>query len=126
MPGRGKASQTDLLAICAAEHGRFVLAVEGKVDETLGPLVSEWDNGTANRRERLQGLLELLDLEHDQARTLRYQLLHRTAAAGLRLDGDVVAGSVHGRPAGGVGRRAAMLGARGRESAAAVRAVTDL
>lgn len=81
MPGRGRASQTDLLAVCTSDQGHFVLAVEAKVDETLGPIVREWDNGTPNRRERLGGLLQLLEIEEESAGLLRYQLLHRTTAA---------------------------------------------
>ncbi len=81
IPGRGKPSQTDLLALCEDQNGRFILAVEGKVDETLGPLVSEWDNGTPNRRTRLRGLVDILGGDPEQISDLRYQLLHRTAAA---------------------------------------------
>lgn len=80
LPGRGKASQTDLLALCEAESGTFVLGVEGKVDETLGPHVCDWDSGTPNRRTRLEGLAALLGADLATAAPLRYQLLHRTAA----------------------------------------------
>ncbi|MBK0401212.1 hypothetical protein H0I76_18590 [Limibaculum sp. M0105] len=81
IPGRGKASQTDLLALCEARGERFVLGIEGKVDETLGPLVSEWDDASPNRRARLSGLIELLEANPAGTARLRYQLLHRTAAA---------------------------------------------
>lgn len=81
MPGRGRASQTDLLAICETPAGRLVIGVEGKVDETLGPLVREWDDGTPNRQARLAGILRLLEIDRRDVEDLRYQLLHRTAAA---------------------------------------------
>lgn len=81
LPGRGKASQTDLLALCRSRGQAFTLGVEGKVDETFGPLVSEWDNGTPNRRLRLDGLVGLLGGDPRGIAGLRYQLLHRTAAA---------------------------------------------
>lgn len=81
VPGRGRASQTDLLAIGDTPEGRLVIGVEGKVDETLGPLVREWDNGTPNRQARLAGILELLEIDRREVNDLRYQLLHRTVAA---------------------------------------------
>lgn len=83
IPGRGKASQTDLLAVCEVPIGKVVVGVEGKVDETLGPFVHEWDNGTPNRQARLAGLLDMLGIERADADGLRYQLLHRTAAAAI-------------------------------------------
>jgi len=81
IPGRGGPSQTDLLALCEANGVRFVLAVEGKVDETLGPLVSVWDNGTPNRQARLAGLVGLIGGNPATVADLRYQLFHRSASA---------------------------------------------
>lgn len=81
IPGRGKASQTDLLALCKAEGGSFILGVEGKVDETLGEVVSDWYNGTPNRQVRLEGLVDLLGGDFTAIGNLRYQLLHRSASA---------------------------------------------
>ena len=81
IPGRGRASQTDLLAICNVPAGRVVIGVEGKVDETLGPLVRDWDTGAPNKQVRLAGLLDMLGIARSDADDLRYQLLHRTAAA---------------------------------------------
>jgi hypothetical protein len=74
-------SQTDLLAVLGLESTLAVLAVEGKVDESFGPLVSEWSTGNEPRRTRLQTLTKLLDLAGQDIAGLRYQLLHRTAAA---------------------------------------------
>lgn len=45
LPGRGKPSQTDLLAIVRHKDGNAILGVEGKVDEPFGELVSEWLKG---------------------------------------------------------------------------------
>lgn len=81
--GCGAPSQTDLLAVVTADHGRrlAIVAVEAKVRESFGPLVHEWRNGSPTRETRLAKLCELLRLERDSAMALRYQLLHRAAAA---------------------------------------------
>jgi hypothetical protein len=94
IPGRGSPSQSDAMvhAYCAA--GRVVISVEGKVREPFGELVSKWMAGDsnivlrgdalirslANRRARIDGLASILGLACDVS-GLRYQLLHRTAAA---------------------------------------------
>ena len=81
LPGRGGGSQTDLLALCRVEGIRFILGVEGKVDEPFGKLVSEWRNGTDNREVRLKDLVKRLGRDFTSIGNLRYQLLHRTASA---------------------------------------------
>jgi hypothetical protein len=59
-----------------------VLAIEAKVRESFGPYVKDWlAEGGHNREERLRNLCDLLDLNTETASGLRYQLLHRTAAA---------------------------------------------
>ena len=79
---RGRPSQTDLLALVGDGESFAVLGVEGKVDEPFGPLVSEWlTDASANKRARLSVLQETLGLEDHNVSNLRYQLLHRTAAA---------------------------------------------
>jgi hypothetical protein len=80
--GCGAPTQTDLLALLSKNDELVVLAVEAKVDESFGPLVEEWiADGSLNKHKRLRGLCERLNLEPEQAAGLRYQLLHRTAAA---------------------------------------------
>lgn len=97
LPGRGRPSQTDLLAIVRLQAGNAVLAVEGKVDEPFGPLVDDWLTGRAdaempptepanedrgaNRRVRLAGLCQTLSLDPGVVGRLHYQLFHRTSAA---------------------------------------------
>jgi len=83
VPGRGRASCTDLMVTARTPAGtKVVIGVEGKVDETFGPLVAEWlTKGGANRQDRLDGLCEALGLEPMQVGALRYQLFHRTYAA---------------------------------------------
>ena len=59
-----------------------MLGIEGKVDEPFGPFVSEWlTNASANKQARLSVLRETLGLADRGVSILRYQLLHRTAAA---------------------------------------------
>ena len=79
---RGRPSQTDLLALTGDGEGFTVLGVEGKVDEPFGPLISEWlTDASANKRARLSVLQQTLGLADHNVSNLRYQLLHRTAAA---------------------------------------------
>lgn len=82
--GRGNPTQTDLLAVLAVGKKLAVLAIEAKVRESFGPYVRDWlAEGGNNRAERLHGLCDLLNLSTEPASALRYQLLHRTAAAVL-------------------------------------------
>jgi hypothetical protein len=82
--GRGNPTQTDLLAVLAVGDELAVFAVEAKVKESFGPHVQDWlAEGGNNRAERLHGLCNLLDLSVETLSGLRYQLLHRTAAAVL-------------------------------------------
>lgn len=82
--GRGKPSQTDLLAVLGLREGLAVLGVEAKVKESFGPYVRDWlAEGGDNRAQRLHGLCRLLEVDTSAVLDLRYQLLHRTAAAVL-------------------------------------------
>jgi hypothetical protein len=77
----GRRSQTDLLAFCQTMSGYSVIAVEGKVDESFGPLVSEWRDGSPNKEGRFISLCDCLGLDADLTISLRYQLFHRAASA---------------------------------------------
>ena len=89
VPGAGRPSHTDLMVEAAdAAGGRVVIAVEGKVNESFGPLVGAWlrevdhERSAANKLERLRGLCDGLGLPMGAGtEALRYQLLHRTWAA---------------------------------------------
>jgi len=83
VPGKGRASCTDLMVTARALDGSGVtVGVEGKVDESFGELVSDWIvKGGANRQDRLDGLCEGLDLGPARVGGLRYQLFHRCYAA---------------------------------------------
>jgi len=83
VPGKGRASCTDLMVTARTPEGKgVVIGVEGKVDESFGELVSDWiSKGGVNRQDRLDGLCEGLELEPSRVGGLRYQLFHRSYAA---------------------------------------------
>jgi hypothetical protein len=82
LPGGHRASQTDLMVFGRAEGGAFAVAVEGKVAESFGPTLGEWDRtGSAGRQERWSYLCRELVLSEGQPESLRYQLFHRAASA---------------------------------------------
>jgi hypothetical protein len=82
LPGGRRESQTDVLALFRTGSGLLVAAVEGKVDESFGPLVAEWRrDGSPGKVERLAYLCDRLGLEPAAVDDLHYQLLHRTASA---------------------------------------------
>lgn len=77
----GRPSQTDLLVLASLGTGLAIIGVEGKVDEPFGDFVSRWHDGSPGRSTRLAGLCRTLGLDPQQCNKLRYQLLHRCAAA---------------------------------------------
>jgi hypothetical protein len=86
LPGGTTASQTDLWVLARTANGETVsLAVEGKVDEKFDDLVADWlsrhGEPSEGKRKRLEYLCSLLDLDPETVLLLRYQLVHRTAAA---------------------------------------------
>jgi hypothetical protein len=75
-------SQADVLAIIGLPGELAVMAVEGKLDESFGALVSEWlVNASTSKHRRLAQLVKTLGLDAAETGPLRYQLLHRTASA---------------------------------------------
>jgi hypothetical protein len=77
-------SQTDVLAILRLPDEIAIMAVEGKVDESFGQLVSEWLRAAppaSKKPARLKRLAQTLGIDVSACETLRYQLLHRTASA---------------------------------------------
>lgn len=86
LPGGRRQSQTDLLVLAEVRGELLAVAVEGKVREDFGPTVQEWlgDSPSRGKRSRLKFLAQKLgiaDLDSRELRHIRYQLLHRTAAA---------------------------------------------
>lgn len=81
LPGGTRESQSDVFALVRHPGGLATYTIEGKVDEPFGPTVGEWGaNPSMGKKERLAALCELLGLEACPV-DIRYQLLHRTAAA---------------------------------------------
>jgi hypothetical protein len=77
--GRGP-SQTDVLAILEIGSGLAVVGIEGKVDESFGRYVFQWNDGSPSKATRLASLSKRLGIKTELASNLRYQLLHRTVA----------------------------------------------
>ena len=99
LPGGRSASQCDVFALVRSDDNTYAVAVEAKVDEPFGPTVEEWlENASDGKKTRLRFLCETIGLESPPKGQLRYQLLHRTAAAILeanRFDADAAAMVVH-------------------------------
>lgn len=81
LKGGSRPSQNDILVLANCLSGLVSIAVEGKVHETFGELLSDWDKGTSGRNIRLQYLTDTLGLSSKPSNDLRYQLFHRTASA---------------------------------------------
>ncbi len=78
----GHPTQTDLLTVLRLSNAAYaVIAVEAKVDEPFGPIIRDWNDGTGRKEERLSALCNYFDLSQNLILDLRYQLLHRSAAA---------------------------------------------
>ena len=81
-PTGGRPSQTDLFALGTSSEGLVAVSVEGKVDESFGPTLEERrSDSSPGVQGRIRFLLNLLRLRADIPGGIRYQLLHRTAAA---------------------------------------------
>lgn len=81
-PPGGRPTQCDLFAVARGGQSLVAIAVEGKVKEPFGPLVSEWlMDGSEGKRTRLRFICDKLGLREKEVEGIRYQLLHRTAAA---------------------------------------------
>ena len=73
---------TDLLVNAKSYDSPMPITVEGKVVEGFGKTVTGWKPESAeNRMIRLKGLCDWLDLPVSSVSNVRYQLIHRTAAA---------------------------------------------
>lgn len=113
LPGRGKASCSDLFVLAKSSGDLVSITVEGKVAESFDVLVSEWllrksvpetvttevaptgeeveavatptaphkSGPSAGKLKRLAYLCQMLGVDEEAVRPLRYQLLHRTVSA---------------------------------------------
>jgi hypothetical protein len=78
-------SQTDLLTIARVADRLAIIAIEGKADESFGPLVDAWLKKKGRRKARLDLLRDILGTTVTDV-TLRYQLFHRSAAAAIEAE----------------------------------------
>jgi hypothetical protein len=82
LPGGERASQTDVFTLVRTSIGVVACGVEAKVAESFDKTVGEWSvSASIGKQQRLAHLCELLGLSNPPPSELRYQLLHRTAAA---------------------------------------------
>lgn len=84
LPGGRGESQCDVFALVRAGDETIAVAVEAKVNEPFGPSVADWMvDASAGKTERIAFIRDLLGLPDGPIGHIRYQLLHRTAAAVL-------------------------------------------
>lgn len=82
LPGGVRASQNDLFVLARSLSGPVSIMVEGKVSESFGPTLDEWQQDMSpGKRKRLNFLVQSLGLSEVPGGGIRYQLLHRAASA---------------------------------------------
>ena len=82
LPGGARSSQNDLFVLAKSQDQLISIAVEGKVSEPFGDVVSKWlENPSPGRKKRLEFLCTELGLKVDGLSNIRYQLLHLTVSA---------------------------------------------
>lgn len=83
LPGGRRGSHNDLFVVAKDAEDQLVsMTVEGKVSETFGRTLAEWNaEATQGKRQRFAYILSQLGLKMPLPDTIRYQLLHRTASA---------------------------------------------
>lgn len=81
LPGGGAPSQCDVFALVRADGRDLAVAVEAKVEEPFGPTLAEWQaSPSKGKTARLEAICGWLGIGIPGG-VIRYQLLHRTAAA---------------------------------------------
>lgn len=84
LPGGQRPSQNDIFVLARSRCGPVSIMVEGKVNESFGPVLDEWRiEASPGKDERLAFLLRTLGLTGAPDGAIRYQLLHRAASAVL-------------------------------------------
>ena len=84
LPGGKRESQNDIYVIAKSNNNLISIMIEGKVSEPFDKPVSSWiSNSSENsgKQDRLNFLLNKLNLNYTQVQQIRYQLLHRTVSA---------------------------------------------
>ncbi|WP_291323057.1 hypothetical protein [Desulfonatronospira sp.] len=81
LPADSRPSQNDIWVLARSQGELISIAVEGKVSESFGPTIQEWQaQSSPGKTARLEFLQRLLELDTVPL-SIRYQLLHRTASA---------------------------------------------
>jgi len=84
LPGGNRESQNDIYVIAKSNHNLISIMIEGKVSEPFDKTILNWiSNSSENsgKQERLNFLLNKLNLNYTQVQQIGYQLLHRTVSA---------------------------------------------
>lgn len=82
LPGGTRSSQNDLFVLARSLTGPVSIMVEGKVNESFGPTLDEWQKDiSSGKTKRLNFLVRSLGLNEAPSGGIRYQLLHRAASA---------------------------------------------
>jgi hypothetical protein len=82
LPGGDRPSMNDVFVLGRTPAGAVTIMIEGKVNESFGPVVKDWaTNASRDKKKRWSYLLSVLGLDGQGCDTLRYQLFHRTASA---------------------------------------------
>ena len=86
LPGGGRPSQCDVFALVRVGADTIAVAIEAKVRETFGPTLAEWlIDASTGKHARLDAICAMLGRPRPPE-SMRYQLLHRTAAAIVEAD----------------------------------------
>ncbi len=82
LKGGNRDSQNDAFLLARIGEQTAAIMIEGKVNESFGPLLGDWfKEPSAGKAERLAFLCETLGASFPPPDDLRYQLFHRTASA---------------------------------------------
>jgi len=82
LPGGDRASQNDIFVLARSKSGPVSIMVEGKVEESFGPKLAEWQiDAAAAKDKRLSFLVRTIGLLAPPGGSIRYQLIHRAASA---------------------------------------------
>jgi uncharacterized protein DUF6946 len=82
LPGGSRASQNDVFVLARSSAGPVCIMVEGKVNESFGPTLRDWQtDASPGKDKRLNFLLQTLGISALRDGNIRYQLLHRAASA---------------------------------------------
>jgi len=82
--GGPRSSQNDIFILARGDDQLISIVVEGKVAEDFGQPIAHWKkvkDERTNKKERLNFLLQELNLQQRPVDHIRYQLLHRTVSA---------------------------------------------